>query len=140
MYPLALVYITRNNPHLKNLRKAPTKGWDQHLVNINKRSLRLLFSNPPTICLPTEQKRERNDLRKKKKKVASRKERGRNPPPPANPTKHSGSDPEAFWIRPVMAITASVQLESGRIVYARSDLPHPFQHFFFFFFFLRHRS
>ena len=34
-----------------------------------------------------------------------------------------------------MAITASVQLESGRIVYARSDLPHPFQHLFFLSFF-----
>ena len=37
------------------------------------------------------------------------------------------SDPEAFWLRPVMAITASVQPESGRIVYAESNFPHPFQ-------------
>ena len=44
-----------------------------------------------------------------------------------NPSKHAGSDPEAFWLRPVMAITASVQSESARIVYARSDFPHPFQ-------------
>ena len=33
----------------------------------------------------------------------------------------------AVWLRPVMAITASVQPESGRIVYAGSDFPHPFQ-------------
>ena len=32
-----------------------------------------------------------------------------------------------------MAITASVQPESARIVYARSDFPHPFQFLFFFF-------
>ena len=44
-----------------------------------------------------------------------------------NPSKHAGSDPEAFWLQPVMAITASVQPESGRIVYAGSDFPHPFQ-------------
>ena len=40
--------------------------------------------------------------------------------------KHAGSDPEAVWLRPVMAITACVQPESGRIVYAGSDFPHPF--------------
>ena len=39
------------------------------------------------------------------------------------PSKHAGSDPEAFWLRPVMAITASVQPESGRIVYCRIRLP-----------------
>ena len=27
------------------------------------------------------------------------------------PSKHAGSDPEAFWLRPVMAITASMQPE-----------------------------
>ena len=43
------------------------------------------------------------------------------------PSKYVGSDPEAFWLRPVMAITASVQTESGRIVYVGSDFPHPFQ-------------
>ena len=43
------------------------------------------------------------------------------------PSKHAGSDPEAFRLRPVMAITASVQPESGRIVYAGSDSPYPFQ-------------
>ena len=33
-----------------------------------------------------------------------------------------------LWpLRPVMAITASLQPESGRIVYARSDFPHPIQ-------------
>ena len=42
------------------------------------------------------------------------------------PSKHAGSGPEAFWLRPVMAITASVQPESGRIIYAGSDFPHPF--------------
>ena len=41
--------------------------------------------------------------------------------------KHAGSDQEAFWLWPVMAITASVQPESDRIVYAGSDFPHPFQ-------------
>ena len=43
------------------------------------------------------------------------------------PSKHAGSDPEAVWLQSVMAITASVQPESGRIVYAGSDFPHPFQ-------------
>ena len=37
-----------------------------------------------------------------------------------------------LWpIRPVMANTASVQHESGRIVYAVSDYPHPIQFRFF---------
>ena len=40
---------------------------------------------------------------------------------------HAGSDLEAFWLQPVMAITASVQPESCRIVYAGSSFPHPFQ-------------
>ena len=31
----------------------------------------------------------------------------------SHPSKHAGSDPEAFLLRPVMAITASVQPESG---------------------------
>ena len=39
------------------------------------------------------------------------------------PSKHAGSDPETFWLRPVMAITASVQPEWGRIIYALSDCP-----------------
>ena len=43
------------------------------------------------------------------------------------PNKHAGSDPQAFWLRPVMAITASVQPESGRNVYAWFDFQHPFQ-------------
>ena len=43
------------------------------------------------------------------------------------PSKHAGSDPEAFWLRPVVAVTANVQPESGRIVLAVSDFPHPFQ-------------
>ena len=43
------------------------------------------------------------------------------------PSNHAGSDPEALWLRPVMAVTASVQPESGRIVYAGSDFLHPFQ-------------
>ena len=30
------------------------------------------------------------------------------------PSKHAGSDPEAFWLWPVMAIVASVQPELGR--------------------------
>ena len=45
------------------------------------------------------------------------------------PSKHAGSHLEAFWLRPVMAIAASVQPESGRIVYAGSH----FALFFFFF-------
>ena len=45
----------------------------------------------------------------------------------SNVSKHAGSDPEVFRLRPVMANTASVQPESGRIVYAGSDFPHPFQ-------------
>ena len=44
------------------------------------------------------------------------------------PSKHAGSDSEAFWLRPGMAITAS-ELESGRIV--RSDFPHPIRFCFF---------
>ena len=43
------------------------------------------------------------------------------------PSKHAGSDPEAFLLRPVMAIRASVQPESGRTVYAGSYFPNPFQ-------------
>ena len=43
------------------------------------------------------------------------------------PSKHAGSHPETFWLRPVTDITASVQPESGRIVHAGSDFPHPFQ-------------
>ena len=38
------------------------------------------------------------------------------------PSKHTGSDPKEFWLRSVMAITASVQPESARIVYTRSIL------------------
>ena len=41
------------------------------------------------------------------------------------PIKHAGSDPEAFRLRPVIAVTTSVQPESARIVYAGSDFPHP---------------
>ena len=47
--------------------------------------------------------------------------------PTCLPSKHAGSDPEAFWLRPVMTVTASVQPELGRIVYDGSDFPHPFQ-------------
>ena len=47
------------------------------------------------------------------------------------PSKDAGSDLEPFWLRPVIAVTASVQPESARIVYARSDFPHPFQFRFF---------
>ena len=46
-------------------------------------------------------------------------------------SKHAGSDPEVFWLRPVMAVTASAPPESARILYARSDFPHPFQLRFF---------
>ena len=53
-------------------------------------------------------------------------------PPPCShswPSKHAGSDydPEAFWLRPVMAFTASVQPESGRIYMPDLNFPHPFQ-------------
>ena len=40
------------------------------------------------------------------------------------PSKNAGSDPEAFWLRPVMAITASMRPQSGRIVYAGSYFSH----------------
>ena len=43
------------------------------------------------------------------------------------PSKHAGSDPEAFWLQPVMAIMASVQPELGWIVHAGSKFLHPFQ-------------
>ena len=41
------------------------------------------------------------------------------------PSKYARSDPEAVWLRLVTAVTASVQPESGRIVYAGPDFPHP---------------
>ena len=44
-----------------------------------------------------------------------------------HPSKRAGSDPEIIWLRPVMAVTACVQPESTRIVYARPDLPHLIQ-------------
>ena len=34
-----------------------------------------------------------------------------------HPSKHARSDPEAFWLRSVTAVTASVQPVSGRILY-----------------------
>ena len=37
------------------------------------------------------------------------------------PNEHAGSDLEAFWLQPVTAITASMQPESGQIVYAGSN-------------------
>ena len=43
------------------------------------------------------------------------------------PSTHARSDPEAFWLRPVTAVTASLQPEPARIVYAGSDFSHPFQ-------------
>ena len=43
-------------------------------------------------------------------------------------SKHAGSHPEAFWLRPVTAITASVLPEPGRIVYAGSDAGSDFLH------------
>ena len=43
------------------------------------------------------------------------------------PSKHAGSDPETFCLQPVMAITASVQPESGRIMYALSNCPNQIQ-------------
>ena len=46
-------------------------------------------------------------------------------------SKLAGSDPEAFWLLPVMVITASVQPELGRIVHAGSDFSHPFQFRFY---------
>ena len=42
-------------------------------------------------------------------------------------SKHAGSDPEIFWLQPVMAVTASVQQESARVVYAGSHFPHLIQ-------------
>ena len=47
-----------------------------------------------------------------------------------SPSKRAGSDPEAFWLWLVMAITASVKPESGQIVYVGSDFPHHFQFVF----------
>ena len=43
------------------------------------------------------------------------------------PSKHARPDPEAFWLRPFMAITARVQHQYGQTVYAGSNFPHPFQ-------------
>ena len=40
------------------------------------------------------------------------------------PSKHAGSDLEAFWLQPVMAI---MQPELGWIVHTGSIFPHPFQ-------------
>ena len=46
------------------------------------------------------------------------------------PCKHAGSNPEVFWLQPVMVIMASVQPEAGQVVYARSNFPYPFQFHF----------
>ncbi len=43
---IPLVYITKYHPHLKNLRKALTKGWDR----IKNSHLQQRFPNPPTIA------------------------------------------------------------------------------------------
>jgi len=43
---MPLVYITKYHPHLKNTRKALTKGWDR----INNSSLQQLFPNSPTVA------------------------------------------------------------------------------------------
>ena len=47
----------------------------------------------------------------------------------STPSIHAGSDPaEVFLVGPaIMAVTASAQPKSGRIAYAGSDFPHPFQ-------------
>ena len=45
----------------------------------------------------------------------------------AYPLKMSDPIQKRFLLRLVMAITANLQPESGRIVYAGSDFPHPFQ-------------
>ena len=42
-----------------------------------------------------------------------------------NTSKHAGSDSETYWLRPVVAITANGQPESGRKLYAGSDFPRP---------------
>ena len=47
-----------------------------------------------------------------------------------SPSKHAGSDLEAFWLRPGMAIMASVLPELGWVVYIGSNLPHSFQFHF----------
>ena len=41
------------------------------------------------------------------------------------PSKHARADSEVFWLKPLTAIKASVQTESGRIVYAGSAFPYP---------------
>ena len=40
------------------------------------------------------------------------------------PSKHAGSDPEAFWLRPVMAVTASVRTQNR----PGSDMPDSTSH------------
>ena len=40
------------------------------------------------------------------------------------PSKHAGSDLEAFWLQPAMAI---MQPELGWIVHTGSEILHPFQ-------------
>ena len=45
----------------------------------------------------------------------------------AYPVKMPDPIRKRFLLRLVMAITANLQPESGRIVYAGSDFPHPFQ-------------
>ena len=45
-------------------------------------------------------------------------------------SKDAGFHPEAFCLWPVTVMTASLQPQSGRIAYAGSDLPHPFQFHF----------
>ena len=43
------------------------------------------------------------------------------------PSKYARSDPEAFWLWPIMAIMASVRPKLGQLVYAGSDFPHLFR-------------
>ena len=42
-----------------------------------------------------------------------------------NNNSNAGYDSEAFWLGPYMAITVSMQPESGCTLYARSDFLHP---------------
>ena len=76
-------------------------GIKTNTACLHKRTLMTSCPAPSTYRSPAERGRERREAATRRPNADS----------PANMP-----DPEAFWLRPVMAITASMQPESGRIV------------------------
>ena len=84
------VYITKYHPHLKNLRKALTKGWDR----IKNSHLQQRFPNPPTIAF----QRNINIKEMLTSKLERRKGRGEKqipPPPPPQQITHKATVPHS---------------------------------------------